>query len=541
MKFSDKAVSAALLGLFVITGLSAQSRFNFNDTGERRGDAVIAEMYVAWAENAIAAGQWTLARSALERAFDFADVSSDVSFLLALTLSHLNEDRGSILQALYHAFRTGMWNRYNEADARLLETEQLIALRRYHEALSSIAAGRAALDGALSVTGGEHAEFAMLRLTALRAMASGTRDATAAAEEFRRSISEALELYPRDPRPLRLFLGYARNRQPSEESLALMDIVLQRLPFLLETDNELAVLAAPFIADTDEARRRIAAYRAAGAPSKASIVPALNLGLLDDFDAIEELFASVPDTETVLDRDLISDVHDLLRSNEGRDGLARALLSFTGVITADDDRDGISESRAFFRQGLLQEFHYDADQDGVAEIVMFFDSNIPQWAEIAALPAALSAGPPAPFPLHAPPSPPSPIFVVWERYPFVQRVVLGEETFLFAPGSFAFAPIIFQEFGASGGFGGLLLPRINLGSPGITRRMLVSSAFIVQRPCAEFEGGVEQVYLRQGVVVRADVTLNGRIVSVTDFENGRPVIQRVDMDLDGSLETIRRF
>jgi hypothetical protein len=71
--------------------------------------------------------------------------------------------------------------------------------------------------------------------------------------------------------------------------------------------------------------------------------------------------------------------------------------------------------------------------------------------------------------------------------------------------------------------------------------MLTASAVSVQRPSAEFPGGVEQVFLRQGSPIRAEVTFNGRIVSVTEFINGRPVTGRLDMDLDGRMETTREY
>jgi hypothetical protein len=52
---------------------------------------------------------------------------------------------------------------------------------------------------------------------------------------------------------------------------------------------------------------------------------------------------------------------------------------------------------------------------------------------------------------------------------------------------------------------------------------------------------VEQIFLNRGIPVRAEVTLNNAIVSVTEFENGYPVVQRLDMDLDGRMETVRNF
>ena len=495
-----------------------------------RGDAAIAERYLVWAEDAIAAGQWTRARAALERAADFAEVSSDISYLLALARVNTNDNRGSVLRAVQQAIKTGRWSRYNEVQARLLEAGQLIALRRYSAAKDSISAGIAAISAAVSVQGYEHAEFAKLNLAALKGLSV---NGSAASGEFRKALQEAMELYPRDPGPLRVLFGYAQNRQPSAEDLALMDQALKRLPFLLEQDPGLAWMAAPFISDTEEARRLVAGYRSgsylsrpAGGlpagfrPNKASIIPALNLGLLDDKDAIEELFFFDSGADVIIDKTLITETGDLLRGNEGRDLLAQKLLSFTGIITEDRDRDGIPESRAVYKKGVLSEFYYDAEQNGLDDIVILFNSGSPQWAELTTPQKAL---------------------VIWERYPSVQRVVTDRETFLFAPGGFHTAPVNFEELCASINYAGLLFPRRNYSSPGLSVRMLVSGAYTIQRPNLEFEGGLEQLYLRQGLPVRAEVTLNGRIVSVTEFENGRPVIQRVDMIHSGRLDTVRRF
>ena len=527
-------IALILLGVFCVTGFPALA-----DSGAR-GDAAIAEKYVIWAEDAIAAGQWTRARAALERASDFADVSSDVSYLLALARVHTNDNRGSVLRAVQQAIRTGRWSRYSEMQARLLEAEQLIAMRRYSQALNSIAAGIAAIPAAGSVDGNERAEFAILYLAAMKNMSETD---SAASGEFRRAVQEAMELFPRDPGPLRFFFCYARNRRPDGEDLTLMDQVLKRLPFLIEQAPELAWMAAPFIGDTEEARRLVAGYRSGSfrprtggnfIPSKASIIPALNLGLLDDFDAIDELFFFADGAENILDKDIIVETGDLLRSDEGRDRLIQRLLSFTGVITEDRDRDGIPESRAVYKQGVLQEFYYDAEQGGLDDIIVLFNSSSPQWAEITALPAA---GRPVPNSLSQIPR----ALVFWERYPAVQRVVMGGETFLFTPGGFHSTPVNFEELGATGNYAGLLFPRRNYSSPGISLRMLVSAAYVIQRPNAEFEGGTEQVFLRQGLPVRSEVTLDGRIVSVTEFENGRPVIQRADITRAGRMDTVRRF
>jgi len=499
----------------------------FEEEPELWGDPAIAEKYLQWAEDAIAAGQWPQARAALERAVDFANVSSDISFLLALARAQENDSRRLVLQSLQRAIGTGQWNRYTEAQARLMEADQLVALRYYSSALDTLSAYRS--------IAGETSDGALMRLAALKGLVNsgGPRPVSLLLPyqaEFRRRMLETIDRYPRDPRPLRIFFDYARRCEPDKDDLTLMDIILRRLPFLLETDPDLAWMAAPFIGDVAEARRLVAAYRAGSLRpvsngyrlQPASIIPALNLGLIDDIGAADELFS-----EPVLERDIIVNTGDLLRSEEGRNYFVQKLLAYTGAITGNEDGDIYPESRAVYLEGSLQEYYFDSDQDGITDLYVLFKAGVPQMAELTALPLRGIGR--------------VQVLIVWERYPFIQRVVLGSETYLPSPGEFPFAPVEFEELCASDSYTGLLYPRRSLSAREINRRMLASHAVSVQRPSTEFEGGKEQVFLEQGMPVRAEVTLNGTIVSVTEYENGYPVIQRMDLDLDGRMETIHRF
>ena len=534
------ALVAVLFG--AAAGLPAQSGalnnepvYGDEDWPVDQGDSAIAEKYLLWAENAIGMGQWRQARAALERAVDFVDVSSDISYLLALARSHENESRKLVLQSLEQAIETAQWRRYTEAHARLMQADQLIALRRYVSALDTLAAYRR--------IAGETADGSLLRLVALKGLvnsATRTRPASVTLPvqvEFRRRMLETLDSYPRDPRPLRVLFNYARGRQPEKDDIALMEIALRRLPFLLETDQELAWMAAPFISDTVEARRLVSAYRAGSLksrqdsgfkPNPASIVPALNLGLLDDKAAADELFdIDANGDNSIIDYYLIAGVDTLLRSEEGRDYFVQKLHSFTGAITENEDYDDYPESRAVYHQGNLQEYYFDADQDGITDLFVAFIAGVPQQAELTALPAQEGGR--------------VQLLVFWERYPLVQKVVLGNETYLSAPGGFSFAPVIFEELCGSNRYAGLLFPRRDPLGQNISQRMLASYASVVQRPSAEFKNGIENIFLERGIPVRAEVTLNDTIVSVTEFANGYPVIQRLDMDIDGRMETVRRF
>ena len=514
---------------------------------ELRGDSALAEQYLLWAEQAVSDGRLTEALTALERAADFADVSSDLSYLLALVRSRKNKSRGAILQALDRAIGTGRWSRYSESQARLLEAEQFIALRGYFRALASLARTNASADAAV------------LRLAALRGLAaSGAGSGTGgfpASVEFRRRILEAMDRYPRDPRPLRILFDYAKNRTPEEGDRVLIELALRRLPFLIETDPDLGWMAAPFIHDTEEARRLVSAYRAGSLkpyrdphfrPNPASLVVALNLGLISEEMAIEEFFSPaldsagiVPEAGQVIDKDLILALSSVLQGEAAQNLFMEKLLSFTGTIIADEDHDGCLESRIVYRSGIMREYSNDTDQDGLVDLFVVFNAGSPQWAEQALLPGAESDR--AAFsglPLGNDKRLRALIF--WERYPAVQRVAVEETVYTPAPGKFEFTPVSFVELAGSGSYAGLLHPVLEPQS-GIGRQNLVSFAASIQRPSTEFKGAVEWIYLERGLPYRAEEILNGRIVSETVFENGMPLLQRLDMDTDSRLETVRRF
>jgi hypothetical protein len=250
---------------------------------------------------------------------------------------------------------------------------------------------------------------------------------------------------------------------------------------------------------------------------------------LDDIDAIEELFAQKPGVKFIIDKNLVVNVGKLLRSEEGRDHMARKFRTFSGVITEDEDHDGYPESRAVYIQGSLEEYHFDADQDRIEDLSIIFNSGNPQWSRLSALPeAARQNGN-------------NLAQIFWENYPSVQRAALDNVLYLPAPGGFRFAPLGFIELCASDTTPGLQYPQRNLFLEEINRRMLASYAVSVQRPSVEFAGGVEHISLENGIPLRAKVILENKTVSFTEFENGRPVVQWLDLDLDGRMETVRRF
>ena len=516
------------------------------------GDAEAAQQYVKWAQQEINEGRTREALAGLERAADFANVSSDISYLLATSRSGEGKSRTSVVQALDAAIEVNRWVDYNKDQALLLKAEQLVAMRRFESALAVLDQGGQGSVQAAS-------DFAMARLLAFRGLAEGfggfSLDAAQALARFRSLTLSAMDRFPRDPRPLRIFFEYARNRNPEPSELAdmslslagdlnLLELVIRRLPFLLESDPELAWIAAPFMRDTEDARRLAASYRSGGLysvqsrdfmPSPGSIPVALNLGLINDIEAVEELFSGsrgfnsplppgiAANGDPVLDKAAVTEVYNLLRGEEGRALFTQKLLSFSGIITCDDDNDGYIDSRFYCRSGVIREFEYDRHQDNVFDLHITFSADgVPVSADIPVTGRF------------------SPARVKWERYPSVEQAVLAEETFSFRPADFQFAPVSFITLGGDIDRSGIAWPVLS-NQFELTRRSMVSFCAGISRPSVEFDGAVETIFFERGFPRQAVEILDGKNVSVAAFERGIPVIQYLDLDLDGRMETIRHF
>jgi hypothetical protein len=521
----------------VLSGLYAQTP---GETGfdQGRGETP-AERYFLWAQNEINEGRWHEAAAALERAADFSGELSDISFLRAVVHEHDNKSRYVVLDALEQALAVSRWKFYTEAEARFKAAEYLIALRRYKGAIDQLAHIPASAD------------TAVLKLTALKGMSLSSADSGSITEnpvikraEFRRALLETMDRYPRDPRPVRIFFDYAHSRFSRDEDtgasdadIYLLELVLRRLPLVIEADPELAWKASPFIRDREEARRYLAAYRAGSLttvraddfrPNPASIACALDYSLISDEQATEELF-ELP----LIDSSLIPAVGSRMSSEKSTGLFLQRLLSFSGVIYADSDRDGIPESRAHYYDGALQKYFLDDDQDGITDLYILCINGVPQWAHqlLSSGQAGFSVSPP-----HT-----ERLLIQWERYPYVERVETGGTVYIARPMEFRYAPVNFEELSGSETLSGLLFPRPDDSWNRLTRRTLELHALQIQRPSMEFDGAVEWIDFDRGIPWRATEYISGQIIAITEYDKGRPVLQWVDLDRDSRMETMRRF
>jgi len=504
-----------------------------NVFAQTRDDSAAAQQYYRWIEQAINEDRWDDARAALARTRGFENVSSDLSYIRATVYRYFREKRTDIIEALDTAISTNRWVFNGEINALLLKAEMLLDLRRFRQAIACIDRIEAR-EGIIS-TSPIAASAAMIRLDALQSLALGrepVNDPGLALAQFRSQLLVTMDRFPRDSRPIRIFFDYARNRRPQpselpEADINLLELVLRRLPFLMENDPDLAWMAAPFVRNIDDARRLLGSYRAmTTSPAIESIPIALNLGLIDDNTAIEDLLSA-----RLIDIDVITDTYKLLRSEEGRVRFTQRFLVFSGFIINDIDNDGLNECYAYYVDGNIFRFVYDKEQNYDNYLLISeLDNNSPLEGFVLLTGQDES------------------VRITWERYPSVKEIMFGDplsnsnERFTFAPADLQYAPVEFLEIGGSDNLRGLLFPLPSQQYMPLTLRTIHSFCTTYTRPGLEIEGTFETIRMSRGVILQSiETTANGRQVSVTEFDRGLPVIQHIDLDLDGRMETIRRF
>jgi tetratricopeptide (TPR) repeat protein len=447
-------------------------------------DTDIAEKYFQWAQKAVDEGRWESALVGLERASDFAECSSDISYLFAVALLREKQSRDAALTAVKLALETDEWRRYSREQGLLLQANIEVGLHRFQTVFS--------LLNEVS----DNVEEAYIKLLAYKGLEDWS--------SFTVSASTALEKYPTDVRIARIILEAKFPDSLSEVQHPLIEKILKRLPVLLKTDPELAYIAAPFIPDTDEARRLIAAYRAIHAPTPASIPSALNFGVIDGKTAIDELFNA-----QTIDKNLILSVWSLLRDDDSRKQIQQSFLSYSGLITEDKDRDGLTEIQVKYDAGRIAKFSCDEDFDGIFETIISFEDGVPISAKVRDMQ------------------------VVWEQYPAVSSVLVNGSRYVLKPNDFFFMPLKLNNTV------GVLYPEVTQTI--LMEKVLANETLFIERDSNEFIGAVDRIEIENGIPIRSREFLDGRIVSETTFKAGKPVSEVIDLDLDGIMETKRVF
>jgi len=514
-------------GFAVVVGLLLLASIVHAQDETPQGLPAIAYRYRAYAIEAAEAGRWQDAEAILSGAVDYAGEVSDLSYLLALARLKLGRPVGSALEAVRRGLLVSRWDLYSVEKARLLEAECLIRVRAFGDALRSLGSA------------GYGAEVDYLSLLALR----GQSDMHA----YRSLMAAALANHPRDTRFPALLFKDAAKGPPSGEVLRLVDSALKGLYFLAETDPSLVLSAQAFLRDTEERKRLVASYRATPAPDPLSIPIAIELGLLDELEGIEELFSG-----SLISLSLLGSIHSTLRSEDSRSFFGVRANSFSGSILEDRDDDGWIESSAVYASGRLESYAHDADQDGIPELELVFSRDLPVRGslvfEISGYTGenlsgvgghSTDSGSLPSRPVDA--GGPERLHLEWERYPYLERAESGSTMYYFGPASFPYSPVQLIPLYSGLPAATPRFPVPDFVSPRMTERSLVSFALALERKGKFAADSVERIQFSKGTPWKAVERSGGHIIAETDYRNGHPLERRLDLDADGHFETLQRF
>lgn len=482
------------LFLFAVFALSVL-RVSFC-AAEEPPNAELSTYYLRYFERVVRDEGLEPAERFLRRAVDYEDVSSDLSFELARVEDELGRPRAQVAATLERAFAAKRWRQHSEGEARLFKARLLLELCDYYGALSELDMASAGL---------EREKIALTSLMFLR------RDTA-----FLGRAREALAVYPGSEDIEILVFRYAQNIQkrsqrPSTQAISLIERLVENVLARGEY-GEVIYYAACFLSDFDNARRLLRAHLArTGIPPIKALTVLLNLGVYDEETAIDALFLP---TQPTIDVDIAKEIYGLLRSDAAKDYFMGRLAVFSGILGEDRNGDGIFELLANYDTGMCSKVRIDAAQSRDKPIVINCKAGIVLDSEAGDF------------------------HFVYDAYPSVRRADMPDETFYFSPDEFFFAPVRFDPLCEDDG---ILFPNRIENAPAVSRRSLYAEARRVERPSAEFDGAVETLNLVHGSKVHAQEELDGKIVSETFFQNGTPLYQRVDTELDGRLETIRYF
>jgi hypothetical protein len=499
------ALSAlAALGLaFFPPGQSAQSQADSGRVGSSDRSAASASIVRAQldeARRAASLGDWSGASAFLAEAVARDQGDADVQYLLALSSVKRKEPLAEALGSLDAALASGRFFYYSKRDVSLLKAEVLVRERRWKEALDAL--------GGASADAGADPAYRIIRARALAGLGDWP--------DFLSELAIGLRRYPDAVALPRLFLERAASLPASPAARELADLILGRMSRYVASDPELPLLAAPLMGELQARIEATLAFRASGGSSATATLRALEYGLIDEAAASAELLSgsyafSLAD---------LNSLFALAGSPAGREAVRAAFSAWAGRVSVDSDRDGIAEASFSMDRGLIGDWEMDSKQAGRIDMRISFSEGLPTEARL--LRGGLE------------------IDALYAGYPKLASMSFVEASrkriYSFAPEALSYAPLALRLFAGSGRTAVYLPYPAPADEPG--ERACAAAALSLE---VEEGGRRTLVVLDKGLPLRATTYEGGRILSITSYSRGLPLLERIDADGDGRFESEKTF
>ncbi|MCX7655853.1 MAG: hypothetical protein N2Z76_04950 [Treponemataceae bacterium] len=484
-------------------------------------DNSLAMVYVQHALREIEVGRWNEARFILEQGAAFGEASSDFNYLFALLLFKMGEPAGKVLIYLEKAQHIRQWTLYTAQEALLLHAQVWIRLRNYAAALNILRSLPSTADTlyfscqALFLHGNSYEACSLL--------------------------DQALQRYPRDVRFVYLATSRVNTQNPSPLERQIGERIYQRRRTLWELDPELLWRLVPFLSQRSEQTEALERYRAQQKRTAEALPVLVRHGTIDETIGIDQLF-----NNERIEKKVLEALGAALREERSRSLFVEKLRNFSGVITEDQDTDGWPEVQLTYTQGQLSLYSYDADQDGIPELVIWTDGGIPLKArlryenkgtdELERKKPWLEG-----FSFSFSDKEQTWLELEWQPYPRIGQVKVENTFFITNPEEFQWAPLRFIPLMRTTSGQTFVYPSLEIPLPRITERSLWSFAVTILRPGKIMPGSWEQLEVQGGVIQRSTETYQGKVLRETFYERGLPVRETLDTDQDGRMESRKRY
>ena len=472
-----------------------------------------------------AEGSYEAAMFQAELGRGYAPNMADFLYLKALCATLLDESARYCLNYLNIAFEKGMvWHRFNPEDALRLKASLSVSTKQYQDALRIVES--------LSF---EDSDVALIRAKALYGL-----ERRREAEDV---ILQALDRYSFDSRFPKLFLVQEKDRKQTSYSKTIANRIIENLYVWKDNEPILLPLSVSFEDDDKINRRNLKIYREMHThflPSYTAqelffagetIISNINYGILSDEASIRELFSlkvCLKDFSTgkkivhnAIYKEHLLQLAKIVGNQDSRELIKSLLLNYSGVLLDDENKDGIVETTIYYKAGRPDVALFDREQNGYPSFVVECNFGIPKKVLIG-------------DEMH---------ILTYDEYPFVASYQMQDDFFQMRPRilrwqAFTLERLKLMLFSDSEKHKSFFVLTLNSNIKEITEASLKRIAAYKE---VKKEDEKIRTFYDRGEIISLETRIDNEVVSLVNYKNGSPSIEKNDIDRDGYFEKLQEF
>ena len=470
-------------------------------------------------------GSYEAAMFQAELGRGYAPKMADFLYLKALSANLLGESARYCLNYLNIAFEKGMmWHRFNPEDALLLKASLSVNTKQYQDALRIVKS--------LSFEDGD--------ATLILAKALYGLERRREAEEV---ILQALDRYSFDSRFPKLFLVQEKDRKHTPYSKTIANRILENLYVWKDNAPVILPLSVHFEDDDKINRRNLKIYREMHThflPSYTAqelffagetILSNINYGILSDEASIREFFSlkvSLRDFSTgkkivqnAIYKEHLLQLAKIIGNQASRELIKSLLLNYSGVLLDDENKDGIVETTIYYKAGRPDVALFDREQNGYPSFVVECNFGIPKKVLVG-------------DEMH---------ILTYDEYPFVASYQMQDDFFQIRPRilkwqAFTLERLKLMLFSDSEKHKSFFALTLNPNVKEINETSLKRVAAYKE---IKKEDEKIRTFYDRGEIISLETRIDNEVVSLVNYKNGIPSIEKNDIDRDGYFEKLQEF